>query len=483
MNDSATPTHRAALAGEPLADQPPGGTAALASADACRLTVAGPAKRVDLSIPATVPVGQLLPMLLRHLADEGDREQPWVLQRLGGEPFEPDATAETLDLRHGEVLYLRPREHALPALEFDDVAVGVAKVVGERQDRWRPDFTARLLTAAACLTLVAFGVGAFGLRQATWTAVSFGGAAIVLGVACLLAFHLADDRMASLATGLSGCAFAAVAGLAALRGLAGVVAPGRDEVLLSGACVGLVAAAVVAAGARPVLPYGSVLAAGVAAEAGSWLALAAHWPAAWAAATLAVAVFLTSGRGVRVILRAARLRAPQLPGTAEELQEDIEPEPGERLAQRAVNAIVYLNCVTIASSILFAVAFIRLAASPQWADLTLAAAFSGAVLLRARRLVGFWQRMPLAVAGTLGLLAVLAYSASAGGEVLRAVMLGVFLAGGLLLLAAARWLPGRRLLPVWGQLAGQLETVTAVALVPLLLQVLHVYSQMRSLVG
>jgi type VII secretion integral membrane protein EccD len=476
--DTASPVSPAQTA-----TAPPARPAVIAGPDTCRLTVIGPDKRVDLSVPVTVAVGELLPMLLRHATAEGDREQPWVLQRLGGEPFEPESTAETLDLRHGEVLYLRPRQHALPALEFDDVAVGVANLVSGRYDRWRPDFSARLLTGAACLALAAFAATALGLRPGIWITVSFGGAALVLAAACLLAIHLAGDRAASLVAGLSACVFAGIAGLASFRGLAGVIAPGRDAALAAGVGAGLVAATLLAAGARPVTAYGALLAAAVAAAAGAWVALAAHWPAAWAAAVLAVAMFVASARSLRIVLRAARLRAPQLPGTAEELQEDIDPEPEETLARRTATAVTYLDSLTIGSALVFAVALAWLTRSSQWADLTLAAALSGAVLLRARRLIGLWQRMPLVIAGAIGLALVLESVAAGSGLVVRGVILAVFAAGGLLLLVAARWLPGRRLLPVWAQLAGQLETVTAIALVPLLLQVLHVYSHLRSLVS
>jgi hypothetical protein len=107
----------------------------LSGTETCRLTVAGPAKRADLTVPATVVVGELLPLLLRHVVAEADREQPWVMQRLGEQPLDPDSTAEMLDLHDGDVVYLRPADRALPVIEFDDVAVGVASVVAARGDR------------------------------------------------------------------------------------------------------------------------------------------------------------------------------------------------------------------------------------------------------------------------------------------------------------------------------------------------------------
>jgi hypothetical protein len=43
-------------------------------------------------------------------------------------------------------------------------------------------------------------------------------------------------------------------------------------------------------------------------------------------------------------------------------------------------------------------------------------------------------------------------------------------------------LPTARLLPMWGHMADRAELLTAIALVPLLLQVLHVYATFRSMI-
>ena len=52
-----------------------------------------------------------------------------------------------------------------------------------------------------------------------------------------------------------------------------------------------------------------------------------------------------------------------------------------------------------------------------------------------------------------------------------------------LLLVLSMQLPGRRLRPYWGRAFDILETVTAVAVLPLVLAVLHVYELMRGLAG
>jgi hypothetical protein len=49
-----------------------------------------------------------------------------------------------------------------------------------------------------------------------------------------------------------------------------------------------------------------------------------------------------------------------------------------------------------------------------------------------------------------------------------------------LLLAVARILPGRRVLPHWGRIADLSHTATAIAVVPLVLAVVGVYARARS---
>ncbi|HEY0719061.1 MAG TPA: EsaB/YukD family protein, partial [Streptosporangiaceae bacterium] len=124
-----------------------------------RITVDGPAGRIDLAVPAATTMAQLLPILLEQVTSESERNRPWVLQRLGGEPLDADGTPETLGLRDGEILYLRPGSQALPAMQIDDVAVGVAESVDATPGRAGPLLTRRLLLGVAGLVLAAFAAG------------------------------------------------------------------------------------------------------------------------------------------------------------------------------------------------------------------------------------------------------------------------------------------------------------------------------------
>jgi len=59
--------------------------------DLCRLNICGPARRVELAVPAHVPLIDLLPAMIGHLgqnlADAGLEHGGWVLQKLGEPPL------------------------------------------------------------------------------------------------------------------------------------------------------------------------------------------------------------------------------------------------------------------------------------------------------------------------------------------------------------------------------------------------------------
>jgi type VII secretion integral membrane protein EccD len=182
------------------------------------------------------------------------------------------------------------------------------------------------------------------------------------------------------------------------------------------------------------------------------------------------------------VLRAAQLAVPHPPANADELQLDIEPEEGEQVMRRTADALAYLNALTFCLAVVAVGACALLARHPDWASWALAALLSCCVLFRARGLVGVWQRTSLAVAGTTGLAITSVSIAAHASPELGLVLLLVPLVAAVALVVGAWRLPTARLLPVWGHMADRAELLTAIALVPLLLQVLNVYSALRALI-
>lgn len=462
------------------------------SAEICRITVVGPRGRADLAVPLSVPVVTLLPILLRHTGESpapGDEPAPWVLQRLAGAPFDPAGTPETLDWREGEEFYLRPGGAALPELLFDDVADGLATMVTRRPGRWRPEFNrwlflgfsiAALLLAAWIVLHPSAGTGFLPL-------ISAGVAALALLTGAIMAGGRTRDAVLVQVLGLGGCGFAALAGGIAAAGVPGTLDLSSAAVL-AGAVTTLIAAAVllvaraVWASAIPFATFGAVLAAAVLALVAEWLYLGLQLAQTQVAGVLSVVLVVLLTVAPRIAIRLARVRGPQLPWNADDLQVDIDPVAAREMQARTAVAD---DCVTIAA---LSAAVAIAAAQPFLVfgglfETVVGVLVATAVLLRARAFRGAWQRVPLAAAGGLGLalaaFAVITSFETTGQAVALLVVAGVFVA----LLHAVVRPPARRLLPIWGHVANGLETVSAIAVVPALLQLFGVYAWASGIFG
>ncbi len=121
-----------------------------------------------------------------------------------------------------------------------------------------------------------------------------------------------------------------------------------------------------------------------------------------------------------------------------------------------------------------------LASTPGWAAQALTGVASLLLLLNGRDLSGAWQRLAMLGPGLFGVVAVLAAwtAAATPGQRLEVVAALVIVA--CVLVAVARVLPGRRLLPYWGRLADFGHSAAAIAVVPLVLAVLRLYGRVRA---
>ncbi|MBC9730532.1 type VII secretion integral membrane protein EccD [Streptomyces sp. TRM68367] len=453
-------------------------TGAGGTADVCRLTVNAPSGRTDLAVPASMAVADLLPVLLTHAVEEEDLGSRWALQRLGEAPLDLDGTPETLGLHDGDILHLRPKDDLLSELCFDDIADGVATAVGAQPHRWQPRLTRGLCLGLACLALAALAALVVGSRPDPLVPYTCGVLALGLIVGCGVATRVYGDRTAATITGLGACMFA---------GLAGAPGPGlldsRLDGLLTAAFAAVAAAAVLAFAQVPIVVFGTVLTLAGTAELGCWLSLGLGWDAPRVAAVLAAAMFALTPLAPRLALFAAKLRVVELPHNAEELQQGIDPLPESLVTRRAAAADGYLSVFFLSFAAVSTVAFALLVRVPGWSSWVFTLVFSATVLLRARDVGNARQRIALVTAGALGvILLLLAFQAHASA-VARAGSMLVLFAVVPLLLMGARKLPGARLRPIWGRLGEIMEGLLALALLPLLLQVLHAYAYFRALAG
>jgi type VII secretion integral membrane protein EccD len=286
------------------------------------------------------------------------------------------------------------------------------------------------------------------------------------------------DFALTLLLGLAGCGFAGIAAAIGMAGTASTVDLQGRPVLVGGLAVAAAATLLLGVRTRPAAPFGVLGAIGLLAAASQWLHLSAAVTPPRVAGLLCAVLLGVLVFAPRLAIRFARIRGPQLPRTPEELQRDIDPAPVAELAARTAAADGFLTVVAVSSAIVFGCSFPFLAGESVFGTL-LAVLVAVAALLRARAFLGAWQRVSLAAAGGLGL----ALTALLIAREMWAGALGLLALGfGVSLLAMLRP-PGRRLLPIWGHLANGLETVSAVAVLPVLLQVFDGYARARGLAG
>jgi type VII secretion integral membrane protein EccD len=187
--------------------------------------------------------------------------------------------------------------------------------------------------------------------------------------------------------------------------------------------------------------------------------------------------------------RLSGLRLAPLPTEPEHLQQEIEPEPAERLLRRTASADRYMTGLyaglgTATAVGLALVGLATVAGQRGWLPVALVVAVSLARVLSARPMTSLWHRLAASVPALLGLaVVVLAVSDRLDSPVRYAVLVGLLAVAAPVLVAAGRTLPGRRMMPYWGQFADITQMVATVAMFPLLLGVLDVFGAVRALGG
>ncbi|MFJ8690488.1 type VII secretion integral membrane protein EccD [Micromonospora wenchangensis] len=461
------------------------------SAELCRITVVGPARKVDLAVPATTTVATLLPLLVQQTTEGAQRSETdpaWVLQRLGQTPFELAGTPESLDWLEGEELHLRPARDPLPGLDFDDLADGIATAVNRRPDRWQPEYRRILFLAlsAVLMGVVATVLTAHGpaLPQVVAGAV-LAVAFLVVAVTC--GRRLTDGAFSLLFAG-GAAGFAAVAAAGAVDGDPERVAVTGAAVLAAAVTVLTVAALLLLAQrtVAPHLPLPPLLVAGLTGLVATVVLLirdgsAMSMPRAAAIAVLVIFVVIVLAP--RLAVKLSRLRGPQLPKSSEDMSYDIEPVPSDQVHRRTDDADTYLTAAMVTAALVLPALFHLTMAVPGWAGWSYVLVVASAILLRSRTFLGLWQRCPLVAAGTVGYLMVITKLADLLSPAWRWVLLSALV--GLLVplvLAALRPWP-RRMLPFWEYAATFFDVATGVAVLPILAQVLGGYAWARRLFG
>lgn len=275
-----------------------------------RVTISSPRRRVDVAVPAHLPIAELLPDLLRHagdeLADEGERHGGWLLRRADGVPLPVTVGLHAAGVRDGEILHLVPARVDWPEPAYDDVIESIAAAARRSGRGWDSGAT-RIAGLAAAGVAATAGLAALTSNGPPWTvAGTVGlGAAGLLTLAGTVVGRGYGDALAGAVLGGYALPYAFAGGAMVFAGDGGAPA------LLIGSTALVLAAVVggVGAGAVPRL----FVAGGLAGLCGAAAAVLALWmPAPGAAAIGFAALVCGVGALPPVAIRLGRLPLPTL---------------------------------------------------------------------------------------------------------------------------------------------------------------------------
>ena len=427
-----------------------------------RVTIQGEGRKADLVLPDDEPVAAMLPDVL-VLLDEGEARsaRPVALVTRVGEQLDSSLTLAEQGVEHGALLRVVRVDEAPPPPEVADVTDVVADAVETRADRWRP------VWGVVATTVLAAVLGAYSATVAVGLDLTLGG---LLGVAAglaLVATLLGRRRLAGPAVVVTASAVGAAAVAALLvsaqhadgrLGTAAIVWFGLTSLL-----VGLVGAA----GFRDVGlglggAVGTVL---VGALAGMH---ALGWERLHSAAVVAVAGTLLLG-----LLPGVAMTVSGLSGLDDRVVE------GRRIpraaARRAVDSTHRaLTWAAVATAVVVGSCAWVLAGATDVSSRVLAAALAGVLLLRTRVLPLAPQRVVLLLAGLTPLVALLTALGRDEPEQALGVALGVVLVLAVLVGSSPSEYVRARL----RGLANVVELVAVLALVPLVLARVGVFSDL-----
>lgn len=495
--------------------------------DLCRVTLIAPRVRLDVALPSTVPLASLLPTLLWHsgerLAEEGVPQGGWAVQRAGDAPLDTAASLARLGIRDGDILHLRPHLEAMPEPVYDDAVDAIATALREHARRWSPAHTRAAALACAGVLLLAGAVVLAGAGLARLVLAEVAGAAALLALAGAAAASRAfGDGTSATVLGIGALPYAYLAGLHAMS-----PRPGDLRFLAGAAAVLMIAAAAVAAaGADVIIPDGGVaagggagvtggpgagVAVGAGAGAGGGVAVgvgagAGHPAAALlgavavasiAAGCAALAVF-TSGAGaaaaaVTIALgvfpviaplayRMAGLPRPEVAARADELRQRGQTVDAADVTRRGLAADRIVAALLAASGALVIGGAVIMLRGGGWGAEVLAGVAAVLLALRVRLFAGVVQRATLigsALVVVIGLAVLAGPRLHALGSLAALGVLAAAVAAACAVAAA----PERRRSLSLARAGDLAELLLTIATVPLALQVLHVFSLIRSLHG
>lgn len=338
-----------------------------------RLSVQSEGRRLDIAIPAQVPVIEFLPGFARSLGvlDPSMTSAGYALQRADGSSVDPSRGASAQGIVDGEVLTLVRGGLVAQPRVYDDIVEAVIDATAQQNRPWTTRDNAR---TALAVSLALLGVCAVLLlaagRALPFGALVAGGGAVVLLVVSAVVARL-GQREAGQGLGMAASVFAAVAGLLAVPASADVwgwplAAAGGGAFVIAGVALALTRD-------RAELQLAPLVAGGVIGVTGTF---AAFFPPAtvW---TLMVGIVATLGGALPwLALGTTRLRVVSPQSDAEMFAEP-EPIDADDVAARVAQGKRILIALRLALAAAVLVAVPLVAAQNAAGALLSALAFAG----------------------------------------------------------------------------------------------------------
>ncbi len=381
-----------------------------------RVSVLGEGRRLDVGIPAQLPLIELMPGFARNLGllDATMTHTGYELQRADGRVLDASSTAAAQGVQDGDVLTLARGGLVAQPRVYDDIVEAVIDATETQHRPWTPQDGVRTAIGAS-LTLL--GVCAVVLLAAG-PALSIGALIAGLGAVLLIVVGTVIARLGQVtaghAMGIAAGVFAAVAGyLAAGGGIAGGGVAGAASGAVSGAApwgVPLAAAGAAAfvAGlivlalspARRETALGVVIAGAVIGAAGGITTLVPDH-AVTVYALMAAIVATASNALPWLVLSSTRLRVFS-PHSDAEMFADPAPIDGDDVKRRTAAAARALLVARLGLGVCLLVATPLLAASSPAGSALCALAFIG-TMFPARQVYARSHVMAIMALATVGL--------------------------------------------------------------------------------
>ncbi|QAY59140.1 type VII secretion integral membrane protein EccD [Microbacterium protaetiae] len=425
-----------------------------------RISVLGEGRRLDIGIPAQLPLIELMPGFARNLGllDPTMTHTGYELRRADGRALDAAGTAAAQGVADGDVLTLARGGLVAQPRVYDDIVEAVIDATEDQHRPWTPQDGVRTALGASLTLLAVCAV----VLLAAGPSVGIGALVAGIGAVLLIAVGVVVARLGQIvaghALGVAAGVFAAIGGYLAM---AGAAMPWAVPLAVGGACAFVAGAATSALmPERRELTLGVVIGGAVIAVAGGvTILLPGNAVAVYA---LMVAVAATASNALPwLVLSSTRIRVIS-PHSDAEVFADPAPIDGEDVARRTAAAARALLVSRLALGVCILIATPLVAASGAAGSALCALAFLG-TMFPARQVYARSHVMAIMTLATIGLGVTGVVTAIAQPQ-LQTVLLVVAAAATVVTVTVTLITPGTRVrLSRWADVA---ELVILAALLP-----------------